>query len=131
MKRLFLIIFIIHICLKIFTQTYKKTEILTGIVGPDITILYPLYNDTEINKLKRKGVIFKIKKPLLIINNIVIRDSLIMNYFRKNYLSYIIKSKYQTKIESQKLNVLNIPNDGVLMVYINKNMILDLFKNTE
>jgi hypothetical protein len=63
--------------------------------------------------------------PIFIINNVVIRDTMRIENFRKKYLSTVDKIEYLN--EDQALDEYGIKHkDGVLRIYTKKKKIIDL-----
>jgi len=94
---------------------------LSGKTGPDIITLFPLTNDINLTK-SRYPVIY----PLLVINNLQIKDGKMINCFRNNFdRTKINRIKLLSKEKAEKMGMQNVPKDGVLFITIKKGYYFD------
>ena len=95
----------------------------------DAVIFYPLMNDVTMNSDIQKGRKHLYIYPLLVLNNVIIRDSTILSKFR-NTIKYkdIIFKKHITKPEAEELGIVDVPFDGVLFVETKRNCFFDIIK---
>jgi len=124
---------VVLLILLLSNQLYSQNTESSALSGKVISVvfLYPFLSDIEIKQIKEDigsdPFAYPFKYPLLIINNIVIRDEKQINYFRNNREKFkIAKIKfYDYKRAIRKFDYLNIPNDGLLFVYTKKGVIID------
>ncbi len=99
------------------SQHINKPYVISGQTMPDIL------NDS-IYQLMVQGNKKKLN-PILIINYVVIRDTLKIENFRKNYLPSVDKIEYLNKEQAfEKYGIKH--EDGVLRIYTKKKKIIDL-----
>ncbi|MDO4729510.1 MAG: hypothetical protein Q4B43_10975 [Bacteroidota bacterium] len=99
----------------------NKSIVLQGNTGLDTLILFPLTNDINLKNNKHRVVY-----PILVINNLQVRDSNIINCFRNHFdRSKIKKITHLSKEKAEKRGFKNVPKDGVLDIIINKMYYLD------
>jgi hypothetical protein len=127
--------FVMFLSVQMFTQNMP----LKGkIVDIEIRGYYPLISDTQLKTNSNRTILY----PLLVVNDVAIRDTAMVNHFRNQYsvlnsktllvkstskrFLYIKKIKHLTAKEAEKLNFSNIPKDGVLFVYTKKGVIIDI-----
>ena len=90
------------------------------------SIIYPLISDKNIEERKKTGIDCHFIYPLLILNDIIIREEEKVNCFRNRFKFANIKSTKQiTKAEAEKKGILNVPKDGVLFVTTKKGYYFD------
>ena len=90
----------------------KNDTILQGKTGPVIVTVFPLTNDIDLKKSK-----YPVIYPLLVINNLQIKDKKMINCFRNHFDRMKIKRiKHVTKEKAKKISIPSIPKDGVLFV---------------
>ncbi len=88
------------------------------------SIIYPLISDKKIEECKNTNCSFIY--PLLILNNVIIRDREKVNCFRNHFEFVNIKNtKRISKEEAEKKGILNVPKDGVLFVTTKKGYYFD------
>ena len=109
MTRVILILFF-SFCSTLNISAQEKHElekhlqpIIEGVAGPSVIILKPIY----------------------IINDLVVRDSIKIEKFRKKYSSEIAKSDYYNKSEALKKYGIK-HEDGVLVIRTRRKKIIDL-----
>lgn len=92
--------------------------------GP--SIIYPLTSDKAIKERQKAGRDCHFIYPLLILNNLIIREEEKVNCFRNQFEFAKIKSiKRITKAEADKKDIPNVPKDGVLFVFTKKGYYFD------
>ncbi|GHV72555.1 hypothetical protein FACS1894201_02440 [Bacteroidia bacterium] len=92
----------------------------------DALFIYPLTSDKSIEKLKESGAYCSFIYPLLILNNVIIREEKHINCFRNRVEFVNIKStKRITKERAEKTSIPNVPKDGVLFVTTKKGYYFD------
>jgi len=107
----------------IMGQTEERNDtVLQGrICDIVITKLFPLTNDS-ILKTSNHPVIF----PLLIVNDVPIRDEKKVNCFRNHFDKTKIKRlKSISKAQAERRGITNVPKDGVLFVTTKKGYCFD------
>lgn len=93
----------------------------------DALFIYPLTSDKSIEKYKKRvGVNRGFVYPLLILNDIIIRDEKKVNYFRNRFdFTNIKNTKLISKVKAEKKGIPNVPKDGVLFVTTKKGYYFD------
>lgn len=113
MKSFFIFIFLMICAANMIGQNADSIIVSSGCPS----IIYPLINDKNTEQLKKTGVDCHFIYPLLIVNNIIIREEEKVNCFRNQFEFANMKSKKLiTKIEAEKKGILNPPKDGVLFI---------------
>jgi|GEM_PF-4619986 len=112
---------------KIDIYLYKSELLDTTIKAFEGNLFYPLTNDVAMQTNIQEGRIRYYIYPLLVLNNVIIRDSIILSKFR-NTIKYedIKHKKHITKQEAESIGINNVPNDGVLFVETKKNRFVDI-----
>ena len=112
---------------KIDVYLYRSKISDTTIRVFDGNIFYPLTSDVAMQTDIQNGRIRYYIYPLLVLNNVIIRDSITISKFR-NTIKYedIKHKKHITKQEAESIGINNVPNDGVLFVEIKKNRFIDI-----
>ena len=127
MKGKIILIFLIFSITHIGCKTQENSQILSDekiVISTCPVFIYPLTSDKEIEKVKHCGVMY----PLLILNDIIIRDEKQINCFRNRFnFSDIKKTKRISQKEAEKKGISNVPKDGVLFVTTKKGYCFDLF----
>lgn len=99
------------IILNTFTQDTLKLAKLEGRVI-DVATLYPLSDDSHLDKTP-----YPVIRPLLVLNGIPIRDSVILNFFRnKRSKKILYSSRLISQNEGTMLGFTDVPLDGVLFI---------------
>jgi hypothetical protein len=94
-----------------------------------VAVDFPLISDKGLRHTNILFHNFKILKPLLVVNDVVVRDSVAINCFRNNFDKRKIKSiKKLSELQAIQKGIKNIPKDGVLLVYLREKYVLDLCK---
>jgi hypothetical protein len=103
-------------------QTDEKNDtVLQGRTGPVIFTVFPLATDIHLKNSKHSIVY-----PLLVVNNVLIRDEKMVNCFRNHFdRTKIKKIKSISKEEAEKKGISNVPKDGVLFVTMKKGYYFD------
>ena len=90
------------------------------------SIIYSLISDENIEELKKAGIDCHFIYPLLILNDVIIREEGKVNCFRNRVKFANIKStKRISKAEAEKKGIQNVPKDGVLFVITKKGYYFD------
>lgn len=94
-------------------QTVEKNDsVLQGSLGPDIHTVFPLVNDSNLNKTE-----YPVIYPLLVVNNIPIKDKNMIDCFRNHFdRAKIAKMKLISKRKAEKKGIPNVPDDGALLI---------------
>ena len=122
MKRFFILIFLMVNVIYVICQNTDSIMVSSG--SP--SIIYPLISDKNIEERKKTGIDCHFIYPLLILNDIIIREEEKVNCFRNRFKFANIKSTKQiTKAEAEKKGILNVPKDGVLFVTTKKGYYFD------
>lgn len=121
--------FILFILLMVSTTNVicQNTDSIVVVTTYDLVSSYPLTSDKSIERLKKEGFDRCLIYPLLILNNIIIRDEEKVNYFRNHYEFNRIRTKHISKKEAEKKGIPKVPKDGVLFVTTKKGYYFDLF----
>ena len=107
----------------IYDQSPQRTRILT-LAG---NYIYPLTHKNHTNKLLERHGNRCFIYPLLILNNVIIRDQEKVECFRSKLgLIPIERSKLITKEKAGKLGIPDVPKDGVVFVTTKKGSYIDL-----
>lgn len=121
MKKLFIIILFIISTGFSFSQNSKNTSAV------DAYIIYPLTSDKKIEELNRAHIIQYFAYPLLIVNNIIIREEEEIDTFRNNIQYKDIRStKMINKITAEKKGIRDVPEDGVIIVRLKQRLFWEL-----
>jgi hypothetical protein len=92
------------------------------IIDVDVMVLYPISNDAQLKQISKNIIIH----PLLVINDIIIRNVTMVNCFRNHFdRAEIKKIKHISKEKAEKMGILNVPKDGVLFITTKKNYYFD------
>ena len=105
-----------------------KNEVSTTTIKTICAVIYyPLTNDTKFQSDIQTDWGRLYIYPLLVLNNVIIRDSAALAKFR-NTIKYtdIKKTKHLSKPEAEKLGIRDIPKDGVLFVNTKRGYLIDL-----
>ena len=107
----------------ILEQTSEKNDTaLQGRTGT-LLIVFPLVTDIHLKK-----TIYPIVYPLLVINNVPIKDEKMVDCFRNHFdRTKIKKIKKISKVEAEKKGIPNVPEDGALLVTTKKGYYFDFF----
>jgi len=117
MKKSYIILFLLMCVINIM----HSQEILQGKTGPNIVTVFPLTNDINLKETK-----YPIIYPLLVLNNLQIKDEKMINCFRNHFNRKMIKKiKRISQKEAEKKGILNVPKDGVLFVTTKKDYYFD------
>lgn len=121
MKSFFVFLFLMLTVTNVISQNTDSVVVSTG-----PSIIYSLTHDKYIEGRKNAGRNCYFVYPLLILNNIIIREEEKVNCFRNRYERAHIKSaKLITKEEAEKKGIPNAPKDGVLFVTTKKGYYFD------
>ncbi|WP_255417339.1 hypothetical protein [Proteiniphilum sp. X52] len=113
MKSFFIFIFLMVNVTNMIGQNADSIIVSSG--SP--SIIYPLINDKNIEKRQKAGIDCHYIHPLLILNNLIIREEENVNCFRNRFEFANLKSiKLISKVDAEKKNIPNVPKDGVLFV---------------
>ena len=124
MKKFFIFMFLMVSITNLICQNTDNIIVSSG--SPNI--IYPLINDKNIEERKKAGVDCHFIYPLLILNNVIIREVEKVNCFRNHFEFVNIKStKRLSKEEAEKKGIPKVPKDGVLFVTTKKGCYFDLF----
>ena len=116
---------IIHISCKAQTNS-QITSDDNVVVSTGIDIIYPLASDKYIEENKKAGKYCSFIYPLLILNGVIIREETKINCFRNRFEFVNIKNtKRISKEQAEKMDIPNVPKDGVLFVTIKKGYYFD------
>lgn len=138
-----------HICVLCFSQNYQKCDSIISenmvISTYDLYLVYTLASDNERELFFKKYDSTQIVCPLIVVNNIILRDSENMNYFRNNFdkkklkqrcffkgpfmLARMPKSKSYTKEIAEKKGFTDVPEDGMLFLKTKRGYYIDLKKD--
>lgn len=122
MKRFFILIFLMVSITNIICQNTDSIIVSSG--SP--SIIYPLISDKNIEERKKAGIDCHFIYPLLILNDVIIREEEKVNCFRNRFEFANIKStKRITKAEAEKKGISKVPKDGVLFVTTKKGYYFD------
>lgn len=122
MKRFFIFIFLTVNVANIICQNTDSIVVYSG--SP--SIIYPLTSDKNIEERKKAGIDCHFIHPLLILNNLIIREEEKVNCFRNRFEFANLKSKKLiTKVEAVKKGIPNVPKDGVLFITTKKGYYFD------
>jgi len=92
----------------------------------DAFFIHPIVSDRGIEKLKKTGEYCSFIYPLLILNNVIIREEKKVDCFRNSFeWVNIKKTKRISKVEAEKKGIPNVPKDGVLFVTTKKGYYFD------
>lgn len=122
--------FIIFILLMVSSTDVicQNTDSIVVVTTSSFVCSYPLTSDKSIEALKKRGFGRCLIYPLLILNNVIIRDEEKVNYFRNHYeFNNIKRTKRISKKEAEKKGIHKVPKDGVLFVTTKKGYYFDLF----
>lgn len=115
MKQFYLLMFVLVSSTNSFCQNNDSVVVATGPII--ICSTYCLTSDKDIARFKKEREDFYCTYPLLILNNVIIRDEKKVNCFRNRIQDANIKStKRITKAEAEKKGIPNVPKDGVVFV---------------
>ena len=104
-------------------QSPQRTRILT-LAG---NYIYPLTHKSHTNKLLERYGDACFIYPLLILNNVIIRDQEEVECLRSKLgLIPIERTKTITKEKAEKLGIPDVPKDGVVFVTTKKGVYIDL-----
>lgn len=113
-------------------STYKKEKPLVGFLGElkdTVFEYYPIQPDYAweyFSNFAKKNSLVVLKYPLLIVNGMVIRNVDMLNSFRNNDSVQFKKTILMSQSEARrKLNIPNIPKDGVIIVFTTKKQLID------
>ena len=106
------------------SQIASDDSILVSAI--DALFIYPLTSDKSIEESKRVGVNHGFVYPLLVLNDIIIREEKQVDCFRNRFDFMNVKdTKLISKAEAEKKGIPNVPKDGVLFVTIKKGYYFD------
>jgi hypothetical protein len=90
------------------------------------SIIYPLISDKSIAERKKAGVDCHFIYPLLILNDVIIREEEKVNCFRNHFdRMKITKTKLISAEQAEKKGIPNVPKDGVLFITTKKGYYFD------
>ncbi|MDR0828966.1 MAG: hypothetical protein LBN95_02495 [Prevotellaceae bacterium] len=96
-----------------------------------ISANYILTSDIHLKYLQLIHKDFKIEKTLLILNGIIVRDTLLINCFRNHFDKKNIKSiKKLSKSQAEQLKIKDVCEDGVLIITTKKDYYFELKYHT-
>ncbi len=144
----FLSILFLTICCSAIGYSQQNETILDSIVvhgGLTPYLMYTLAPDSERDSFFKQYDSTQIVCPLVVVNNIILRDSENMNYFRNN-LDYkklkqrwVLKGpfmlvrmprvKLYTKEKAEKKGFTDVPEDGMLFLKTKRGYYIDLKKD--
>jgi hypothetical protein len=103
-------------------QEEKNDTVLQGRICDIVIIkLLPLVNDSTLKENK-----YPIIYPLLIVNDVPIRDGKKVDYFRNHFdRTKIRRMKSISKAEAERKGISNVPKDGVLFVTLKRGYYFD------
>lgn len=108
----------------VMAQTEEKNDaVLQGRIYDIVTIrLFPLINDSILCKRSNYPILY----PLLIVNDVPIRDEKRINCFR-NYFdrTQIKKLRRISKTEAEQKGIRHVPKDGVLFITVKRGYYFD------
>ena len=139
MKNFFLLLLILIISVtSIICQNNDKSQSKSQVISSDSVVVwainghvrcfYPLTSDRRIEELKRTigEDSYSVIYPLLILNDVIIREEEKVNCFRNRFeLVNIKRTKRISKEEAERKGILNVPKDGVLFVTTKKGYYFD------
>jgi len=129
MKIFFVLLFLMVSITNVICQNNDKVASDDNIVvsAIDVLFIYPLISDRSIEEHKKKtGIDCHFIYPLLVLNNVIIREVEKVDCFRNRFEFVKIKStKRITKAEAEKKGIPNVPKDGVLFVTTKKGYYFD------
>ncbi len=134
MKSFFVLLFLMVSVTNIICQNNDKSQANFQVVSVDSIVvsaidallIYPLISDRSIEERKKAGVYCSFIYPLLILNDIIIREEEKVNCFRNRFEFVNVKStKRISKKEAERKGILNVPKDGVLFVTTKKGYYFD------
>lgn len=93
----------------------------------DALLVYPLTSDKSIEEYKKRaGVNNHFIFPVLILNDIIIREEKKVNCFRNRFdFTNMKNTKLISKAKAEKKGIPNVPKDGVLFVTTKKGYYFD------
>lgn len=106
----------IILSLAIFTQDTVR-RCLSGTLGPSIYVAYPMMNDSSLVSTR-----YSILYPLLVVNDIPLRDTIAVNHFRNHFSKDMVLGniKFYTQQKGIAQGYKDCPPDGVLIVKLRK-----------
>ena len=114
----------IIISCKLFQIASDDSIVVSAI---DALLVYPLTSDKSIEEYKKRaGVNNHFIFPLLILNDIIIREEKKVNCFRNRFdFTNMKNTKLISKAKAEKKGIPNVPKDGVLFVTTKKGYYFD------
>ena len=115
-------------------QNNNKLQTISQIASDDSIVVsaidalvYPLTSDKSIEEYKKRaGVNNHFIFPLLILNDIIIREEKKVNCFRNRFdFTNMKNTKLISKAKAEKKGIPNVPKDGVLFVTTKKGYYFD------
>lgn len=111
----------------IFAQNNKDNAITGNPISLEIP--YPLLSDDEIINDSLLSELFIY--PTLIVNNIIVTDTEMINCFRNHYKylrekRIIYKPKFVRLEQAQKMGLTNVSRDGAIIIKTRKKHFIDL-----
>lgn len=114
-KLLLVLFFTCHFITSMGQDKFSNDAALEGRMI-DVELFYPLADDSILNRSK-----IPIIYPLLIVNDVIIRDIELINCFRRSIdKSKIRKIKYLVKEKADRKGIPDVPKDGVLLITTKK-----------
>ncbi|MCQ2065096.1 MAG: hypothetical protein MJY66_04460 [Bacteroidaceae bacterium] len=124
MKRIILIL--LFTCFRVISYSQEVTNsqavsdlLITGRLV-DICFPYPTISDQEIKEMNISSDL--IIYPTLIVNNIIITDTIAINLFRNNVRKEnIARKRFLLEEQARKKGIPEVSKDGVLLIRLKRN----------
>lgn len=145
MKKNLLLILLITCATIGYTQKNTLPNDSLVISTYDLVLIYTIASDSERELFFKKYNSTQIVCPLIVVNNIILRDSENMNYFRNNFdykklkqrwffkgpfmLARMPKIKSYTKEKAEKKGFTDVPEDGMIFFKTKRRYYIDLKKD--
>lgn len=128
MKKLLLLF--ISMLISNILPAQEKVDSISEFELIDVVLTYPTMSDAEVDNFSKRGNGLIIN-PTLIINNMVIRDTVMINCFRNQFQTLlrnkiIVKEKLMKAEDAYKKGLTDISKDGVILIKTKKKYFLDL-----
>lgn len=125
MRRLFHCIMYVLISTSLFAQEHEGNTTNNRLIGVDL--LFPTMSDTDLEFFSDCHLLY----PTLVINNVVIRDTAMINSFRNIFQillekKIIVKERRISADVARKRGLTDVSKDGALLIKIKKNYYMDL-----
>ncbi|MBQ9386808.1 MAG: hypothetical protein IJU24_08015 [Bacteroidaceae bacterium] len=128
MKKLLLLF--ISMLISNILPAQEKVDSISEFELIDVVLTYPTMSDAEVDNFSKRGNGLIIN-PTLIINNMVIRDTVMINCFRNQFQTLlrnkiIVKEKLMKAEDAYKKGLTDISKDGVILIKTKNKYFLDL-----